>query len=199
MIPGAFFYIFSKKPLMYVSSRLYMFMITVRHGDWYEQRLRRSIDYLDLDCETAVLEVGCGTGRFSKMLLSAGARLKGIDVNDKFISKLKKKHPECFELRSILDLKYPNDSFDRAIMFDVLHHIPEYKLALAEVRRVLKPGGYAIIWEGSESIGEDKYPGWAVDFLMKAFDGETNHVDIDDLKSSLGLKELEPFCYKLVK
>jgi len=196
---AALFYVFSGKCLTYASNRLYNFLITLRHGDWYEERLGKTIEYLKLGKDTSVLEVGCGPGLFSKRLLENGAKLKAIDINQKFICKLQKHHKDSFELCSVLDLKYKDNSFDRAVMFDVLHHIPEYPKALSEVRRVLKPGGYAIIWEGSEPGGEEKLPPNFQKALLRVFDGKTNAVEMGKYAKKLGITTVEPYCYKISK
>jgi len=196
---AAFFYAFSGKSLTYVSNRFYKILINVRHGEWYEQRLRRTIGYLKLGKHTSVLEVGCGPGQFSKRLLANGAVLKAIDVNKKFIDKLQGCHGDAFELCSVLDLKYPDNSFDRVVLFDVLHHIPAYGKAVSEIHRVLKKGGYAIIWEGSETAGEDRLPPKIEKALMRIFDGETNAVYFEELAKKYKIKELEPYCYELRK
>ncbi len=196
---AAFFYGFSGKCLTYASNRLYGVLITLRHGDWYEDRLKRTIGHLRIGSHTSVLEVGCGPGQFSKRLLGAGAKLKAIDINKKFILKLQKRHGDTFELCSVLDLKYKDNSFDRIVLFDVLHHIPEYMKAVSEMHRVLKPGGYAIIWEGSETAGEEKMPPKIRHAMMLIFDGRTNVVDIDALKKKFKIEEIEPYCYKMSK
>jgi len=196
---AAFFYVFSGKSLTYISNRFYNLLITLRHGDWYEERLQKTIEYLSIGRHTSVLEVGCGPGQFSKRLLGTGAKLKAIDVNEKFIWKLQKCHGDSFEICSVLDLKYKNASFDRVVMFDVLHHIPQYRKAIVEVQRVLKPGGYAIIWEGSNTAREELMPPKIRKALMLVFDGETNSVDLPRLKKKFKISEVEPYCYKLSK
>jgi ubiquinone/menaquinone biosynthesis C-methylase UbiE len=196
---AVFFYLFSGKSLTYVSNRLYRLLIVVRHGDWYEERLKKTLKYLNLGKGVKVLEVGCGTGKFSKRLLSCGADLKGIDINKKFIDKLNGMHEGVFELCSVTDLKYGSNSFDRVVLFDVLHHVAEYRKAVSEIMRVLKPGGYAVIWEGSEPLGEDRLPDNVARFLLKVFDGETNPVDFSSLSKKHEIEELEPYCYKITK
>lgn len=196
---AALYYALSRKCLMYSSNRLYRLLILLRHGDWYEERLRKTIGYLDIGSDTKVLEVGCGEGKFSRRLLEAGADLKAIDVNERFISKLQERGGGVFDLCSVTDMGYEDDSFDRVVMFDVLHHIPDYMDALSEIRRVLKPGGYAIVWEGSEPFGEEHLPPELAGVLMRILDGETNPVDLGAIKERFTLEELEPYCYVLSK
>lgn len=199
---AALFYTLSGQCLMYKSNKLYRFLIMLRHGDWYEQRLRKTLGYLDIRDETRVLEVGCGAGKFSKRLLRAGADLKAIDVNRKFIDRLREHSTEAFDLCSVTDLSYKDSCFDRVIMFDVLHHLPDdeaYEKALSEIKRVLKPEGYAIIWEGSDSSGEELLPAGASRWVMRALDGDTNPTDIHEFQDKFKLEELEPHCFQMGK
>ncbi|MBN2518492.1 MAG: methyltransferase domain-containing protein [Candidatus Altiarchaeota archaeon] len=200
LLPVAFFfYKLSGKSLMYVNGRIYQFLITLRHGKWYEERLDKAIEYLDLSPGVRVLEVGCGAGKFSKRLLGRGVKLKGIDINENFICELQRRYEGSFEMGDALNLKYPGNTFDRAVMFDIMHHLGDYEKAVRELVRVLRPGGYAIIWEGSETFGEDKIPPKFSKTLMEVLDGKTNAVDIDALKRGFDFKEIEPYCYRLTK
>ncbi len=198
---AAGFYLLSGESLTYKSNRFYRLLMAFRHGEWYEERLGKTVDYLRLGKGISVLEVGCGPGKFSKRLLEAGTDLKAIDVNEKFINKLRMTGGDNFDLCSVTDLAYGDGRFDRVVMFDVLHHLlgDDYGRALSEIRRVLKPGGFAIIWEGSESLGEESLPDCMQDFLLRVFDGETNDRDLHDFQEEFGLTELEPFCYKMAK
>ena len=199
---AALFYMLSGQCLMYKSNKLYRFLIMLRHGDWYEERIQKTMGYLDIQKDTRILEVGCGAGKFSKRLLRAGADLKAIDVNKKFIDKLQGHSSEAFDLCSVTDLSYKAGSFDRVIMFDVLHHLPDddaYAKALSEITRVLKPGGYAIIWEGSDPGGEEILSQRMNRLVMRVLDGETNPTDIHEFQEEFGLEELEPHCFRMWK
>jgi ubiquinone/menaquinone biosynthesis C-methylase UbiE len=199
---AALYYFLSGKCLMYESNRLYRALIILRHGDWYEDRLAKTIKLLEIGKNTSVLEVGCGAGKFSKRLLGAGAKLKAIDINEQFICKLQKSSKKTFELCSVTDMKFPDESFDRAVMFDVLHHIngDGYVKALKEIRRVLKPKGYAVIWEGSEGIGEEYLPPKLAHLMIRILDGDINYfTDIREYSGEFGLEEVEPHCFVMRK
>ena len=45
----------------------------------------------------------------------------------------------------ITDIQYPDASFDVIVCYHVLEHVPDDRLAMREMRRVLKPGGWAIL------------------------------------------------------
>ncbi len=199
---AALFYWLSGQCLTYKSSRLYRLLIYLHHGDWYKERLEKTIRYLKLKKTSRVLEVGCGTGDLSKRLLATGVSLKAIDINKRFIEMLRGYCEETFDLCNITSLNYQDARFDRVIMIDVLHHLPNdeaYKKALFEIKRVLKPDGYAIIWEGSNPGYEKFLPMGLRKWVMSVLDGETNTTDIHEFQEEFGLDEIEPHCFRMKK
>jgi ubiquinone/menaquinone biosynthesis C-methylase UbiE len=200
---AALYYFLSGKCLMYESNRLYRALITLRHGRWYEERLEKTIKLLNITEGTKILEVGCGAGKFSKSLMDEGADLKAIDVNEQFICKLQRHCKKTFELASVTDLHYKEDRFDRVVMFDVLHHIngEGYEKALRETYRVLKQGGFAVIWEGSESMkGQKILPKKLDHLIIRITDGDINYfTDIHEYQKKFKLEEVEPHCFIMRK
>jgi len=98
-----------------------------------------------------VLEVGCGQGTDLYQFAKGGAVVTGIDLTESAIAKTQQlfdayEHPVTLRSTNAEDLSaFPDDSFDVVYSFGVLHHTPDTDKALGEVRRVLKPGGKAII------------------------------------------------------
>jgi ubiquinone/menaquinone biosynthesis C-methylase UbiE len=97
-----------------------------------------------------LLEVGCGSG-FGAVLLNQ-LRLKrylGFDVMGEQLAIARQNYPQ-FDFRQLdaADLSsLPAASFDDAVIFGVLHHIPRWRLALDELTRVLRPGGRLFLEE----------------------------------------------------
>jgi ubiquinone/menaquinone biosynthesis C-methylase UbiE len=90
-----------------------------------------------------VLELGCGTGYFTRELARLGADVIAIDVSPELleIAKANCSMPNvCYEIQDASALSYPSAMFDSVVGSSVLHHI-EIKEALQEIYRVLKPGG----------------------------------------------------------
>jgi len=100
-----------------------------------------------------VLDLGCGEGRHViSAYLAADVHSVGVDLSladllttrEKFAG-FNEPHNEskCFSLSSAsaLALPFADDTFDKVICSEVLEHIPDYRAALREIERVLRPGG----------------------------------------------------------
>lgn len=93
-----------------------------------------------------VLEVGVGLGTDLLQFARAGAETTGIDLTPRSVEMTARRF-EHEGLRAdlrVMDaerLEFPDASFDAVYSFGVLHHVPSTERALAEVRRVLRPGG----------------------------------------------------------
>ncbi len=94
-----------------------------------------------------VLEIGCGAGRGTELMVSSSDSYTGIDKNEVLIKKLSEKYPDqnfvCSNIPPIKDLE--DDSFDYVVTFQVIEHIKNDSLFLKEIRRVLKPSGKVIL------------------------------------------------------
>jgi len=91
----------------------------------------------------SVLELGCGTGYFSRELAGSGADVVAIDVSPELleIAKANCSAPNVhYEIQNAYALSYPDTAFDSVVGSSVLHHL-EIEEALSEIYRVLKPGG----------------------------------------------------------
>jgi 2-polyprenyl-3-methyl-5-hydroxy-6-metoxy-1,4-benzoquinol methylase len=93
-----------------------------------------------------ILDAGCAKGRFSKALVDMGAKIKGIDPSESFISIARENVPDAeFDIASVTDIPYDDNSFDGVLCLEVLEHVPDTEKAISEMARVLKPGGKIII------------------------------------------------------
>ena len=90
-----------------------------------------------------VLEIGCGTGYFTKEIVKTGALVTAIDISPELLEIAKQDIKDTnvsFVLDNAYDLSFDADSFDSIVGSSVLHHL-EIEKAVSEMFRVLKPGG----------------------------------------------------------
>ncbi|HEX4706813.1 MAG TPA: methyltransferase domain-containing protein [Candidatus Udaeobacter sp.] len=91
----------------------------------------------------SVLELGCGTGYFTRQLARTGADIVAIDVSPELLEIARSNCSEPnvrYEIQNAYRLSYPDAVFDSVVGSSVLHHL-EIEPALREIYRVLKPGG----------------------------------------------------------
>ena len=93
------------------------------------------------------LDVGCGEGHNTRLLAGRGARVTGIDISPTFVRYAEEAEEERplgirYEVASALDLPFEDASFDFVTAFMSLMDIPDTERVLAEIFRVLRPGGF---------------------------------------------------------
>jgi SAM-dependent methyltransferase len=115
-----------------------------------ESHILRCLDAINLEGRD-VLEVGIGQGADSEQIIRRGARWTGIDLTPESVARVKTRLDiralpyEGIASGSVLDLPFPDDSFDLVFSHGVLHHVPDLRRAQEEIARVLRAGGEAVI------------------------------------------------------
>jgi ubiquinone/menaquinone biosynthesis C-methylase UbiE len=95
---------------------------------------------------SAILDVGCGTGKLLKSAESRfpGAKLVGVDAAIEMVKYAQASNPIGtiqFQQAMAEELPFPNASFDLVFSTMTFHHWPDQTRGIAEVARVLSPGG----------------------------------------------------------
>ena len=99
-----------------------------------------------------VLEIGLGFGTLGQLLAERGAEYYGVDIAAEPVSLMQRRltmtglgEPLRVVQASALALPYDDEHFDRVFSIGCLHHTGDLSRAVDEVRRVLKPGGNAVV------------------------------------------------------
>jgi len=92
------------------------------------------------------LDAACGTGRQAALLHELGCSTVGLDQSEAMLSIAREKLPEVrFEVGDVEHLPFVDDEFDLAIVSLALCHLVDPGDAVAELARVLRPGGVLVI------------------------------------------------------
>jgi SAM-dependent methyltransferase len=100
----------------------------------------------------ALLDLGCGAGENSVYFAMKGANCVAADYSLGMVEvALKLAEQNGVQVKghvvNAMDIDFPDNTFDVVYASNLLHHIPDPKLAIAEMHRVLKPGGKACFWD----------------------------------------------------
>lgn len=90
-----------------------------------------------------IIEIGPGRGRLTFQLQKLGHEIYAVEINSDFIKYCKKKDTDniSFYQGNVKELPFKDNTFDFAVLVEVLMHLPQPLDALTELNRVLKPGG----------------------------------------------------------
>ncbi|WP_249137174.1 class I SAM-dependent methyltransferase [Bradyrhizobium tropiciagri] len=98
------------------------------------------------------LDAGCGTGTLSRLLAARGCDVTGVDASPEMIaaarSRLADPTAERLTFRqipTIANLPFADRSFDGVLCASVLEYVPEVAQCLAQIHRVLRPGGVLLV------------------------------------------------------
>lgn len=96
----------------------------------------------------SILDIGCGTGRFARLLAERSDRVIAIDLSPKMIEVAKQQSEGYanidFQVANILEWEFPVEQFDAIVSIATFHHLPLERL-LPSLKIALKPGGKLVI------------------------------------------------------
>lgn len=131
----------------------------LRDGWWNYDYLELIAARLELATHQRILDVGCGQGHWGLLLLplfANGARLEGIDQEPDWITRATQRGIDLgvgerctFRQGTAQALPYPDASFDLVTCQTLLMHLADPEAAIAQMLRVLRPGGRLLLAEPS--------------------------------------------------
>ncbi|MFN2512204.1 MAG: class I SAM-dependent methyltransferase [Pyrinomonadaceae bacterium] len=107
----------------------------------------QAIDRMQIPVQAAVLDVGCGSGWAARLMAQNArmGRVLGIDISDEMVRLARDEsvdYPNVeFQVASAEQLPFDEAEFTHAFSMESLYYYADIERALAEIRRVLKPGG----------------------------------------------------------
>jgi ubiquinone/menaquinone biosynthesis C-methylase UbiE len=159
--------------------------------------LIRRIGEVAGDQPQTILDVGCGTGLFASRMRSALPQVTvyGVDlVGDMLFKGQARWHQHREHVVPIQGdserLPFPSETFDIVTCANSFHHYPRQDRAMAEMRRVLRPGGRLMVIDGYR----DRLWGWFIfDVCVAGVEGEVHHASAQrfrELMSQAGLRAI---------
>jgi ubiquinone/menaquinone biosynthesis C-methylase UbiE len=115
------------------------------------------LDEVTLDDGARVLEVGCGTGAVSRVLIGRPgvAEVIAVDPSSVLLEQARRLSHGLANLTFLeadgRALPFPDGHFDAVVMHTVLSHVPDVPAVLSQVYRVLRPGGRLALFDGDYS------------------------------------------------
>lgn len=113
------------------------------HGDVARQVLGK----LKIRPGEQILDLGCGTGWTTRLLAksAAGTQATGVDISPAMVAEAERQHSNTIRARYVVGsferLDLPEGRFHRVFSLEALYYAPDLAAALAELQRVLRPGG----------------------------------------------------------
>jgi SAM-dependent methyltransferase len=114
---------------------------------WYRGRrkvLNAELDRLPLEPEARLLDAGCGSGRTLDELARYG-RVSGVDLSPDAVETARRRGHDDVRVARVEELPFADATFDVVTCLDVVEHTPDDRAALAELRRVTRPGGLLLV------------------------------------------------------
>jgi len=125
----------------------------------YRRRVRTMLSYLDPQPGQVILDCGTGMGFYARTMrrLYRGVQIIGVDMDTRALAfaRANLESDILVAHADIYSLPLAAASVDSVLMSEVLEHLPDEAAALAEVRRVLKPGGKLAL-----TVPYRHYPAW---------------------------------------
>jgi demethylmenaquinone methyltransferase/2-methoxy-6-polyprenyl-1,4-benzoquinol methylase len=127
---------------------VYDLMNSVMTAGMHQRWRERAVDVARVGPGTRALDVATGTGDLAIALAARGADVVGVDFAEKMLDIARHKAPAIeFRTGNALALDFPDDEFDAATVGFGARNFDDLRRGIAEMARVVKPGGRVVILE----------------------------------------------------
>lgn len=168
---------------------------------YVEASVRETLSRLALFPGDRVLEVGCGTGALLRKISETGADLElhGADPVPEMLAIARKRLPESVRLQEAWAeaLPYPDGGLDVVVSCNMFHYIREPEKALAEMRRVLRPGGRLVVTDWCDDYLACKLCDWYLKLADPAHFRMYGSAELKGLLGRAGFLEISLDRYKI--
>lgn len=155
------------------STQSYYDRFSSTYEDHRHQGYHRMIDELELELVRRygsgrdVFEAGCGTGLLLKEASAVARSAVGLDLSRGMLGQARARGLRVVQ-GSLTDVPMPSSSFDLVYSMKVLAHVPPIAAALAELARLVRPGGHLLL---------EFYNPWSLRYLAKRLGGPARIAD----------------------
>ena len=161
------------------------------------------LDWIAVPKKLRWIDVGCGTGAFTEELIkhSSPAAVMAVDPSAEQLAFARERPALAtaeFRVGDAQDLAFEDNSFDIAVMALVVHFVPEPSRAIAEMARVVRPGGWVTTYVWDYSLGGSPTAPIAAAVKSLGFDSPappspqaTSLPALKEMWGSAGLVEIE--------
>lgn len=145
---------------------------------FYDDAVAHMLEMMEVEKGATVLDAGCGPGVHSIRVAKAGHRVCAIDISSTMLGEAQQRAAAAhvadkieFLHEDLTNLSFPDASFRHVFSWGVVIHIPEAAKALAELARVVEPGGKLALFITNKSAVDHKLESFARFLTRKPLTG----------------------------
>jgi len=142
----------NKRELKFMNSPIRRFF--QRHYEFRVFKAALKKNRIDLN-NKVILDAGCGSGYSAELIIKEfqPKELFAFDIMPEQVELAKQRGlPANLFVGDATDIELPSEKFDAVFVFGILHHIPQWRVALKEINRVLKSGGFLLVQEPNKGV-----------------------------------------------
>lgn len=157
------------------------FFERVQRSGFYQTRLKEFLSFVDPKAEMRALDVGCGPGALIIELAKRVKEAVGVDYDPEMIAHAERNARVAgvlnieFRVARAQRLPFEDETFDLVTATSVIYLLPEPKVGLREMKRVLRPGGIAADMDPSTRMTHERIDKFAREQELSEFEWDALH------------------------